>query len=312
MKLLLLLTACIWLFSCTKDDPAPAKRLDRREEVYHDGSSQIMAFEYDATGRIVNIMLGYGGQSLQPFITVSYSGNEATATFQPFKDGAITVTRQLRLFLDADGRLLQKFFHAQKADASDPLFYEGSADTMNLSYDTGGFLQTISYHRYDSSRRSSSIWTSRDSFITQYTTIDGKLTNADQLGGTVYKLNDGGNITISTRTKEYHSTFSYAKQHPNNLDCSNAGILNMVIGFNASSQYYDVNVFEPIADARYRYLPDRTQKHALEVDGNGNIAVGFNSDVELDRTYNKDGMLENTEVLTPNQGLRRIKYFYTR
>lgn len=312
MKLLLLLAVCICLFSCTKDDPGPAKRLDRREEVYHDGSSQIMAFEYDAKGRIVNIRLGSGNQALQPFITVSYSGNEATATFQPYKDGSITVTRQLRLLLDADGRLLQKFFHAEKADATDPLYYEGSADTMNLSYDPGGFLQTISYHRTDSFWRNSSIWTSRDSFITQYTTIDGKLTNADQLGGTIYTLVDGGTVTISTRTKEYHSTFGYTKQHPNNLDCSNPGILNMVIGFNASSQYYDVNVFEPIADARYRYLPDRTQKLALEVDENGNIAVGFNADVELDRIYNKDGMLETTEVLTPNQGLQRVKYFYTR
>lgn len=312
MKLLLLLTLSLWLLSCKKTDPGPAKRLERRVEVYNDTASLTTAFEYDSQGRIVTIKIASNNQPLQLFLAVSYSGNEATLQFQTFNDGFTNVDRQMRLLLDTDGRLLQRIFRVKKTDISNPSYYQEGLSTLDLDYDATGFLKTANYYRFDSSWRPGNIWTTRDSFITQYTTIDGKLTNVDQIGGTLYKVDTGSNPVMGYRTKEYHSVFLYTKEQPNNFDCSNAGILNQIIGFALSDQYYDVNEFEPIVDAQYKFMPDRTQKRALEKDENGNTVVGFNTDVLLQRTYNKDGMLEITEVLTPYQGMKRIEYYYIR
>lgn len=312
MKFLLLFILSLWLLSCKKTDPGPSKRLERRIEVYNDTASLTTVFEYDAQGRIVTIKTASNNKPLQLYITVSYSGNEATMQFQPFNDGFFNVTRQMHLLLNADGKLLQRSFLVKKNDPSDPSYYQESLSSLDLNYDAAGYLKTATYYRLDSSWRPGSRWTSRDSFITQYSTIEGKLTNADQTGGTSYTLDTDTGYYKTNRIKEYHTVFSYTKLQPNDFDCSNAAILNQIIGFNLSDQYYDVNEFEPIVDAGYRYMPDRTQKRALEKDENGNTAVGFNADVQLNRTYNKDGMLEKTEVLTPYQGMKRIEYYYIR
>lgn len=311
MKLLLLLAASLWLLGCKKEPAGLARKLDRRIEVYNDSSSLTTAFEYDARGRIVTIKTAVNNQPLQPALTVTYSGNEASVQFQPYREGTVNVSRQLRLVMDPNGKLLQRIFHAEKTDLSNPSFTEQGSSVLNLSYTAAGFLQTAIYHRFDSAYRPGSIWTSRDSFVTQYTTINGRLTRVDQTGGTIYTIDNGTLITAS-RTKEYHTVFSYTQQQPNNFDCSNAAILNQVTGFGFTEQYYDVNVFEPIADAIYQYMPDRIQKQALEKDENGNITIGFSSDVQVERTYNEDGMLETTEVLTPDQGMKRIRYMYVR
>lgn len=311
MKKLILFAASLWLLSCKKEPAGPGNKLDRRIEVYNDSTSLTTAFEYDARGRIVTIKTAVNNQPLQLALTVTYSGNEANLQFQPYREGTVNVSRQLRLVMDPNGKLLRRIFHAEKTDLSNPTFIEEGSSVLNLSYDAAGFLQTATYHRFDSAYRPGSIWTSRDSFVTQYTTINGRLTNADQIGGTIYTT-DNGTLVTAGRTKEYHSVFLYTREQPNKLDCSNAAILNQVTGFGFTEQYNDVNVFEPIADAVYQYLPDRIQKRALEKDENGNITIGFNSDVQVERTYNEDGMLETTEVLTPNQGMKRIRYMYVR
>ncbi len=312
MKLLLLFILSLLLLSCKKTDPGPSKRLERRVEVYNDTASFTTAFEYDSQGRIVTIKTASNNKPLQLSITVSYSGNEATMQFQPFNDGFFNVSRQMRLQVDADGKLLQRSFLVKKNDPSDPSYYQEGLSTLALSYDAAGYLKRATYYSFDSSWRPGSIGISRDSFITQYSTIDGKLTNADQTGGTLYTLDTDTTFYQTNRSKEYHTVFSYTKLQPNDFDCSNAVILNQIIGFGLSDQYYDVNEFEPIVDASYPYMPDRTQKRALEKDENGNTTIGFNTDVQLDRTYNKDGMLEKTEVLTPYQGMKRIEYYYIR
>jgi hypothetical protein len=59
-------------------------------------------------------------------------------------------------------------------------------------------------------------------------------------------------------------------------------------------------------------MPDRTQNWAPEKDENGNTAIGFNTDAQLERIYKKVCMLEKTEMLTPYQGMKRIGNYYIR
>ena len=312
MKLLLFLTASLWLLSCKKDSKEPAQKLSRREEITDNGTLIITQYEYDAQGRIVAIKTGQNNDPVQPNITVTYSGNEAILHFLPYVEGAVTTARQLHLILDAGGKLLRRVLSSQTVDALHPANFQSASDTMDCAYDAAGFLVTVSGRRSDSSwyQPATSI-TSRRTFTTLYTTVDGKLTHTDQTGLVSRMVSDNSAVTSITKTLDYHGIFSYTKQYPNKFDCRNAAILNQTSGYGGSDMYFTVNVFEPLVDAQYLYMPERTQLQALEKE-NGNVVVGFNSDVEVARTYNQDGMLATTEIITPNHGLQKISYFYSR
>lgn len=314
MKLLFLITASLWLLSCKKEHTETAQRLFRTEELTNNGTIYVTEYGYDAQGRIITIKKGSNNNPVQPFITVTYNGNEATLQFQPATDSVSTTTRQIRLTLDAGGKLLRRVFFGQQVDLLHPNYYEAGTDTMDCSYDAAGFLKTVSVRRSDSFWRPPSTSISgRRTFINQYTTADGKLTNIDQSGLDTHILNDGSNMYINTRTLEYQWILSYSKLQPNKYDCSNAAILNQTIGGSeGSSQYYYFNLYDPMVDAQYRYMPDRTQIHGREVEGNGNVAIDFTGVVEVNRTYNASGMLATTETISPNPSTKRIRYFYGR
>lgn len=314
MKLLFLITAALWLLSCKKEHTETAQRLYRTEELTSIGSINVTEYGYDAQGRIVTIKKGFDNNPVSPFITVTYNGSEATLQFQPATNGTTTTTRQIRLTLDAGGKLLRRVFLGQQADLLHPNYYEAGTDTMDCSYDAAGFLKTVSVRRSDSFWRPPSTSISgRRTFTTQYTTADSKLTNIDQSGLDTRIMNDGSNIYVNTRTLEYRWVLSYTKLHPNKYDCSNAAVLNQTIGGpEGSSQYYFINLYEPLVDAQYPYMPDKTQIHGREVEENGNVAINFAGDVEVARTYNSSGMLATTETISPNPSTKRIRYFYGR
>lgn len=311
MKLVILFSASLWLLSCNKEDKSEptAKKLLRKEVTTHNGTLLVTAYNYDDQGRMVAIKTGVNNDPLQPDISISYIGYEVEVQFQPYTDSVSATARQLRLTLNAAGKPVTSVFFANQVYYSQPSDYNASSFTMDFTYDAAGFLKTVSNRRVDTSYRPGSSWSSRRSFTSQYITVDGKLVTMDQYGQRANRLVNSSGISTDTRTFEYHGIYSYTKLHPNTSDCSNAAILNQ-LAYDGTSQYTAVNPFEPLADAQYRYMPDRTQIQFKEVDGYGNTTIGFNGDVEVSRTYNSSGMLETTETITPNQATTKIRYFY--
>lgn len=312
MKVALIIIVSLWLISCKKDAAGPSRRLYRIESTPNAGYVFVTEFEYDAEGRIVVVKRAMNNDPLQKTMTITYDGNEVILTFTPFTDSLSTLYREIHLTLDNSGKLLKRIYRGNSVFLQPSSRYQASGDTMNFVYDGSGFLKTVTVRRFDSSWYAPANGSSnRRTFTNQYTTVDGKLTNVDQLGFET-RIVTNNNVTIfnDTRTLEYHANFGYTKLYPNKYDCTNAAILNQEIGADGGSQYYFLIADDPLVDAQYKYMPDITQIRGKETEGNGNVAINFNGIVEVIRTYNADGMLATTETISPNPATKIVRYFY--
>lgn len=312
MKRLIMLLALLLFFACKKEDKAGLKLL-RKEVITYTGALQITEYVYDFQDRIIAIKQAENNAPLTTVVTISYNGDEALLISQPKYDPAYNINKEVRLTLDARGKLLKKLGYSNFAAFSSPstrFLY----DTLTCEYDVAGFLKETKKSFYDSIwQASGNTSIGRANYKGRFTTVAGNLTKLDRL--TEYsRINvNAGATTISGGINESQTTFSYTKMYPNKTDFKNAAVLNETLDFYGILDYDDwAGYFEPLRDSKYANMSEKATTQSIERDLSGSITNNYSSTIEVTRTYNSDGFLSTVEMLNPGTPYSKIRYIYGR
>lgn len=258
MKLLLSLLITLLFFSCKKNNEGPLK-LIRKEATTYTGVLQTTEYVYDSQNRIIAVKQGENNATPATFVTVSYTGNEAVLISHPTYDPAFDITKEVRLILNGSGQLLKKTGYVNMVAKTNPLSRRSRHDTLVCEYDAAGFLKYTTWNLFDSTQ-SDPGYTAVDQAITKdtFTTTNNNLVKKDRLLQYTRTITNGGGTTISGGSAENHSLFGYEKLYPNKTDFTNAAILNEVIDYSGTMDWYEwVGYFETQPEQKYQHMPKK-------------------------------------------------------
>jgi hypothetical protein len=292
------------LFSCAKSTDADVTKLLRTEATDYNGNILYTEYNYDHNERITIIRHAeYNGQPADT-ITVSYNGNEAILLSFPKDDPVYKKTKEVRLALDANGKMLKRIAYTHGISMLPAVYLTERFiyDTLTAAYDAAGFLKETKEGLYDSTRVDPSYYNVRNlSSTVTYTTISGNVTKSDEFAVYPGIMHQADTNIISGGSSEYHSVFSYTKSFPNKTDFRNAAVLN---------EYRDY--YEAFLDINYKNMTDQVVQSSTDKDINGTIIFSGGSTVDITRSYNTEGLLSEVNILTPATQFRKILYFYGR
>jgi YD repeat-containing protein len=315
MPRFLVLILILFLLACGKSNNGPL-RLIRKETPDNTGKAFVTEYVYDGSGRITTIKQAQGTETPTVSVTITYAGNEVTLKSTPTYDPSYTIAKEVRLTLDANGKLVKRIgamlFTGKQGGPSAPKRF--ILDTLVCNYDANGFLSTARRGAYDSTwndpNRTS---VQRGDINTRWTVTSGKLTlrEDDVVYLTISTLN--GTQTKLSGSSQFQTKFFYTKSYPNKMDFSNAAVHNEVVDYaNLLDYYNDYSHFEPYLDKQFVSLPDKSEVHSVDRDINGNITFNYTSTYDLVRSYNGDGLQSMVENAAQTPTFPKIQYFYGR
>ncbi len=291
-------------FSCKKSADVGELKLLRTEATDYNGKLLATEYEYDNMNRVVTIKQSEDNAATEVAVLISYNGNEAILTSFPKNEPAYNQTKKVLLMFDPNRRTLKKIAYTHgipiNAAAQTPQIFV--YDTLLYSYNPDGLLKEVKRTLYDSSWQNQANNYSRklNSTIT-YTIQANNATASDEYSIYNSTLRQGGVTTFSGGSSEYHNVFSYTKSYPNQMDFKNAALLNEFLDY-----------YELVLDVQYKNMPDRVVRNSLDKDMNGATIFTGSTIVEIERSYNDDGLLSSVNIPTATTQFRKIKYFYGR
>jgi hypothetical protein len=291
-------------FSCKKSADSAATRLIRAEFTDYNGNIFYSQYGYDNQGRIITITNHENSDQPVVAVTIDYTGDEVVLLSHPETDPLYKTTTEVHLTLDANGKMLKRIEYTQDESMTIvvPTAGKFTKDTLLCDYDAAGLLKKTSEIRFDSTWSDpTSYRASRLTATSTYTNNSGNLTTFDEYA--VYPVNssNGGVITVSGGTSEYHNEFKYTKTFPNKTDFKNAAVLNEYALY-----------FEPFLNINYNSMPDQVIRNSIDKDINGSVIFTGTSTIDIERAYNSDGLLSSVSVLSHNTPYTNINYFYGR
>jgi hypothetical protein len=303
MKKLTWILVLLLFFSCKKDNDARDPRLLRIEATEYTGNIVITGFQYDNQGRITSITRRKNNEPEVVVVTVAYSGNEAILQSSPDWDPSYNQTTEVRLTLDASGKVQKRIEYTHRVAKLQNPSQEYRYDTSINQYDAKGLLEKTTRSRRDSVWVQANYTIKRQfNFIVNYTNSDGNLLSRDEFVTYPYTTNQGGVITISGGSSEYHNVYHYTKAFPNKTDFKNAFVLNEYPFFNE----------DPPLNARYKKMPDQVTINNMDRDINGNVIFIANGNINLDRSYDTKGFLSTITIPPGSTQDTKINFFYGR
>ncbi len=303
MRILALLFISLLTFSCKKSTEG-VTRLLRTESTDNYGNILYTAFGYDNANGIVSIIQNKNNAVPAVAVTIHYIGNEVILLSHPDGDPSYNKTMEVHLLLDGSNRVLRRIEYTYGIAGISSLKPAETFryDTLLCEYDAGGLLKSTRGSRYDSVYVDTS-YNSATHFISaaSYTNDGGNLQAA--IENVVYPIvrRANGITSMSGGSSEYHTVFVYAKSYPNHADFKNAAVLNEY------KLYY-----ESPFNNNYKNMPDQVTTGTIDKDRNGVIIFSGGSTVDIDRTYNAEGLLSAANVPSHNTPYKLINYFYGR
>jgi len=304
MKTFILISGLFIVCSCNKSSESVATRLLRTESTDYNGNVFYSEYGYDNQDRIVTITNHKNSELPALAVAISYNGNEAVLVSHPDVDPLYNRTTEVHLTLDANGRTLERIEYTQ--DESKPQPFPGSGkftkDTLLCQYDANGLLNKTTESRYDSTWSDSvSYMAGRLTDTATYTNEEGNLTLVDEHAVYPRNISQAGVITVAGGTSVYHNEFRYKKSFANKTDFKNAAVLNEYV------QYY-----EPWLNRNYKNMADQAIRNTVDKDINGAVIFSGTSTIDIERTYNSNGLLSTVNILSQNTPYTIINYFYGR
>lgn len=303
MRTFILISGLFMVFSCKKTNET-ATRLLRTESTDYNGNVFYSEYGYDNQGRITTITNHENSDQPSVAVTISYNNGEAVLLSHPDTDPLYNTTTEVHLTLDANGRMLKRIEYTQNQSRSVVIPTAGNfkKDTLLCEYDATGLLQRTTGSRYDSNWSEPTYYSARRITDTAtYTNDAGNLIKIDEYAVYPVHSNQGGVITVSGGTSEYHNEFRSAKSFPNKTDFKNAAVLNEY------AQYYELPL-----NINYKNMPDQMIRNTTDRDINGAVVFSGISTIDIERAYNSDGLLSSVNVLSHNTPYTTINYFYGR
>lgn len=304
MRIFFLIFISLFLFSCKKSSDSVATRLLRTESTDYNGNVFHSEYGYDKMDRITTITEYENNEPPAVAVTISYHANEAVLLSFPDDDPVYNQNKEVHLTLDANGRMLKRIEYTQNQSRSVVIPTAGNfkKDTLLCEYDATGLLQRTTGSRYDSNWSEPTYYSARRITDTAtYTNDAGNLIKIDEYAVYPVHSNQGGVITVSGGTSEYHNEFRSAKSFPNKTDFKNAAVLNEY------AQYYELPL-----NINYKNMPDQMIRNTTDRDINGAVVFSGISTIDIERAYNSDGLLSSVNVLSHNTPYTTINYFYGR
>ena len=304
MRIFFLIFTLLFFFSCKKSGDSVSARLIRTESTDYNGDVFYTEYGYDNQGRITTITEHKNNEQPAVPVTISYQGNEAVLLSFPEADPLYNQTTEVHLALDASGRMLKRIEYTYYVIKTSTLQLPEKFryDTLLCEYDASGLLKKTTESRYDSSWTDPTTYSvTRLSYTSSYTTDAGNLTGSDEYAVYPVISTKTGVTTVSGGSSEYHNVFRYMKSFPNKTDFKNAAVLNEY------ALYY-----EPWLNISHQNMPDQVIKSTVDKDINGAVIFSFTSTIDIERSYNTDGLLSSVHVLSHNTPYPEINYFYGR
>jgi len=302
MKRLTWVLALLVFHSCKKSNDPNDLRLQRMEATDYMGNILYTEYRYDGQGRITSIIEKRNNEQSVVAVTISYNGNEVALQSAPDLDPLLTQTTEVRLTLDATGKLMKRIEFTYKVSKfSQPNQYgEFRYDTLLYEYDATGLLKKTTGSRRDSLLAPPDYKQIRQfSSTTGYTNNGGSLLARDEYVTYPYRTTQGGVTTISGGSSEYHQTFQYTKAFQNQTDFKNAVVLNEY------QPYY-----EPPLNSNYKTMPDQVIINNLDRDMNGTVIFTSNGTIGMNRIYDEKGFLSSVIIPPGHTQNIQTNYFY--
>ena len=302
MRIRLLTFVLLSFFSCKKSIDHGETKLLRTESTDYNGSVLHTEYAYDNAGRITTITQYQNGGQPVVAVTITYNGNEVTLLSHPDIDPLYDQTTEVHLSLDATGKMLKRIEYTHRVAKSGPAqpAERFTYDTLACEYNAAGLIDKATRNSYDSTWVNSTYNTvTHLTSSTIYTNDDGNLTASDEYAVYPRITRNGATTTVSGGSSEYHHVFHYAKSFPNHADFKNVAVLNEY------AFYYDV-----FLNANYKNMPDQVIINNTDKDINGSVIFAGNATIDMERTYNSDGLLSAVNIPPGNTQFIAINYFY--
>ncbi len=302
MRILTCIVFFVIFVSCNKSNDSAAARILRTESTDYNGNVLYTEYGYDNDGRIVSITNHENNDQPVVAVTITYSAGDVVLLSNPDTDPVYNQTTEVHLTLDANGRMLKRVEYTH-AVAKTPVVQPAekfSYDTLQCEYDLTGLLNKTTESRYDSTRVEPTFYTTGTlTATTNYTTDAGNLTSSDEYAVYPRFSNQGGIMTASGGSSEYHNEFRFTKSFPNKTDFKNVAVLNEY------ALYY-----EPLLNIKNKNMPDQVIRSSVDKDLNGSVIFTGTTTIDIERTYNADGLLSSVNILSHNTPYTTINYFY--
>jgi hypothetical protein len=304
MRIFFLIFISLFLFSCKKSSDSVATRLLRTESTDYNGNVFHSEYGYDKMDRITTITEYENNEPPAVAVTISYHANEAVLLSFPDDDPVYNQNKEVHLTLDANGRMLKRIEYTHGVAKTPPVqpTEKFRYDTLLCEYDASGLLKKTTQRRYDST------WvdptyntTTRLTSTVSYTMEAGNLTSSDEYAVYPVITRKGGIITASGGSSEYHNVFRYTKSFPNKSDFKNSAVLNEYLLY-----------YEPPLNISQKNMPEQVIRSSTDKDINGSVIFTGNSTIDIERSYNADGLMSSVNVLSHNTPYSQINYFYGR
>ena len=304
MRIFFLIFVLLFFLSCKKSGDSVATRLLRIESTDYNGNVLYTEYGYDHQDRISTITEHTNNEQPAAPVTISYQGNEAVLHSFPEIDPVYNQSTEVHLTLDANGRMVKRIEYTYYVAKTSPLQppEKFRYDTLLCEYDASGLLKKTTESRYDSTWADSTTNSiTRLSFTRNYTTDAGNVTGSDEYAVYPVITRKAGVTTMSGGSSEYHNVFRYTKSFPNKTDFKNAAVLNEY------GLYYELWL-----NVSNQNMPDQAIRSTVDKDINGAVIFSFTSTIDIERSYNTDGLLSSVHVLSHNTPYPEINYFYGR
>ena len=302
MKIIPLTFFSLLLFSCNKSGNSVSTRLMKTESTSYTGDILHTEYGYDMSGRITSITEYVNSAAPAVVVTIQYNANEATLISHPDNEPTMDQTREVILTLDADGKLLKRigYTHGVSKTTSPQPAELFSYDTLVCTYDAAGLLENETGSRYDSTWVNPTFTqATRFHSTTSYNSANGNLVSSDEYVTYPITTRDDGIVTVAGGSSEYHNVFGYSKAYPNKMDFTNAAVLNEF------RLYY-----EPLLNSNYNNMHNQMVSNNTDKDINGTVVYSGTSTVDIERTYNTDGLLAADNIIPGHTQYIAVSYFY--
>jgi len=302
MRILIVLLIYVLVFSCKKNADHSTIKLLRTESTDNVGNVLRREYECDNNNRIIAIKQFQNNDEPVTAVTITYNGSEVILLSHPDIEPLYDETTEVHLSLDENGRLLKRTeftYEVEKVFSVKPS-ETFRYDTLSCAYNAAGLLSSASGSRYDSTFANAT-----HNSVTHFTSAatysnDGNnLTAIDEHVDYPGVIRADGTETPFGGSSDYHNIFSYTKAFPNTADFKNAAVLNEY------NLYYEM----PINSA-YKNMPDQITRSSVDKDLNGTIIFSITSIIDIDRSYNNEGLLSVVTILSQNTPYKLINYFY--
>jgi len=258
-------------------------------------------YQYDNQGRITGITRKKNDEPPVSIVSVAYTGNEVVLVSFPNYDPSYNQTSEVRLTLDASGRIQKRIQSIHISSKSPGVSEEYRYDTTIYEYDATGLLKKTTQNRRDSLWIQTNYTVKRQfNSIANYTNSGGNLISKDEYVTYPYSTTQNGVTTVSGGSSEYHTVFNYTKGFSNQTDFRNAPVL----------KEYPLFSYDPPLNPNYKNMPDQFVVKNTDRDINGNIIFNITGTINVARNYDTKGFLSTITIPPGSSQDTRINFYY--